>query len=655
MKNLLFVGSGVTTPAQWVYRDDLSKSQTAWTDGSAIYTLAWGNSKYVAIGTNYIDGSLKCATSSDGVTWAPNTGLSTLGFLPFSNFRNLVWTGSLFVAVGRADSSAPDQPAICATSPDGISWTRRTNIESSSYVGGNYRIVDALVWTGSKLIMGMGNYIFDSTNGGSSWSQRADLTSVAGWSGLDINSIIWDGTKLVAISAFDVVASTDGNVGAAWTFKAGFQPVWDGTFNAGLSICYSGSRYVITGSQGAVLTSTNLTSWSYTNVSSNKQIQDINWNGSRFLLGGYEGLIATSPDGLSWTIQTSLPNTAWGSNSVSAITWNGSQYLIGGDRGCIANSTTGSSWTYQDALAASLTAWGSDTGFGLAINGSSLVLAVGASSSIATTTDGITWTNQLGLLNTTWGNYNDVYGTIWNGTKFVVCGANGVATSTDGVTWTHQTSLLSTTWGGTVAYCIARDSAGNCFIGGDYGRIATSSDGVTWTYRGQLSTTAWGSNTVSTACTSSANKFLVGGVGGRVATSTDAITWTYQAGLASTAFGATDVYSSAWGASKFVVGGVGGKIATSPDGITWTNQTGLSSTGWGTADVMVITWNGSKFLAGGYNGKIAWSNDGITWTYDPTLSSTYWGNGDNSGVGAAVWTGSKFIVIGASAKAATYS
>ena len=59
------------------------------------------------------------------------------------------------------------------------------------------------------------------------------------------------------------------------------------------------------------------------------------------------------------------------------------------------------------------------------------------------------WTYQDGLsgLNGNWGN-NDAYAIAWNSSIFCVAGDKGrVATSPDGVTWTVQSGLQNTTWG----------------------------------------------------------------------------------------------------------------------------------------------------------------------------------------------------------------
>ena len=92
---------------------------------------------------------------------------------------------------------------------------------------------------------------------------------------------------------------------------------------------------------------------------------------------------------------------------------------------------------------------------------------------IATSTDGITWTGRGTSTFSTVGN-----AVAWNGSLWVAVGSgtNTIATSTDGITWTGQTSPFTTTgvgvaWNGSL--WVATGSGTNT--------IATSSDGITWT------------------------------------------------------------------------------------------------------------------------------------------------------------------------------
>ena len=101
-------------------------------------------------------------------------------------------------------------------------------------------------------------------------------------------------------------------------------------------------------------------------------------------------------------------------------------------------------------------------------------VAVGASGTILTSPDGITWTTR------TSGTTSGLNAVVWSGTQFVAVGASGVIrTSPDGITWTTRAS-------GTTASINDIAWSGSLFMGvcsavSSIARIVTSPDGITWT------------------------------------------------------------------------------------------------------------------------------------------------------------------------------
>ena len=73
--------------------------------------------------------------------------------------------------------------------------------------------------------------------------------------------------------------------------------------------------------------------------------------------------------------------------------------------------------------------------------GSGLWVAAGASGLLATSPDGITWTQQTSSFATT-----TIRAVAYDGSQWVAAGTSGkLATSPDGITWTQQTSSFGTT------------------------------------------------------------------------------------------------------------------------------------------------------------------------------------------------------------------
>ena len=107
---------------------------------------------------------------------------------------------------------------------------------------------------------------------------------------------------------------------------------------------------------------------------------------------------------------------------------------------------------------------------------------------------------------------NDI---IWNGTCYVLAGANGIFSSTDGDHW-RQTYYTSGTGMMKAAYW-----DGNRFIAiGTDGIILTSADGFNW--QKQFATDPkWHFNDIAW----NGSTYIVVGVWGKIVISTDATTW----------------------------------------------------------------------------------------------------------------------------------
>ena len=126
---------------------------------------------------------------------------------------------------------------------------------------------------------------------------------------------------------------------------------------------------------------------------------------------------------------------------------------------------------------------------------------------------GINWVYR-GSLGT-----DDLNAIVWTGSQFCAVGGDGkVATSPDGITWTNRTGLSSTAWGiGDAVESIVWTGTQFCVVGNS-GKVATSPDGITWTYQSGLSSTAWGTSSVQ-VITWTGTQFCVVGNSGKVATS----------------------------------------------------------------------------------------------------------------------------------------
>jgi hypothetical protein len=266
-------------------------------------------------------------------------------------------------------------------------------------------------------------------------------------------------------------------------------------------------------------------------------------------------------------------------------------------------------------------------GSGVAWNGTDRWVAVGGPliNSIATSTDGISWTSSGRGGLSTGGN-----GVAWNGSIWVAVGSatNTITTSPDGISWTPRGNLVIDTFASGVAW----SSSLSLWVAVGFGSntIATSTDGINWTGRGNTIFTlnSYGDGGRSVAWSSSLSLWVAVGVGttNTIATSTDGINWTGR-GTSIFTNGGSGV---AWnGTDRWVAVGSGtNTIATSTDGINWTGLgASIFTNGYG------VVWSIplSKWIAvGAGTNTIAISSDGINWTPSNNGNSLI-----TSGVGVA--------------------
>jgi hypothetical protein len=104
--------------------------------------------------------------SSDGFTWFRGTSISGL---IFAHTGQMAWNGSYWLCGGYASTAPRDK--VLAKSVDGINWT----VQSSPHSGCTQ--VAAIIWDGTKWVIGTNSGIYTSTDG-DTWTQRYSLNTV---------------------------------------------------------------------------------------------------------------------------------------------------------------------------------------------------------------------------------------------------------------------------------------------------------------------------------------------------------------------------------------------------------------------------------------------------------------------------------------------
>ena len=285
--------------------------------------------------------------------------------------------------------------------------------------------------------------------------------------------------------------------------------------------------------------------------------------------------------GATWTAY----NNAFTRQGVNAICYGNGRFVAGTSEGTLASSTDGITWTQSASKPFGTDTSGNSAVYAVAYGNGRFVAAGKPQGNVAySEDDGETW---VAVADSVFG--AGIYSLAWGGGRFVAGGYGGkMATSTDGKTWT---AVKDSTFGSGAESGIYGIAYGNGrFVTVGRSKMATSTDGETWTaIQGvgniQMVNIAWGGG-----------RFVALGVlgsGGRTAHSTDGITWTFAD--SDTAF-----FGIAYGGGKFVAGG-GGKMVYSTDGEKWTAVSNSTFVGTGGA-ISKIAYGGGKFIATGKAG-----------------------------------------------------
>jgi hypothetical protein len=406
---------------------------------------------------------------------------------------------------------------------------------------------------------------------------------------------------------------------------------------------YGNNAYVVVGSDGYILRSTDGHAWT---IVKNSSYINTNYNSVIFAQGLFvavaaNGEIITSADGINWSLQTS--GTA---NQLVKIAYlNGKFFAIGG-AGTVLTSANGTNWTAQSLGAGNYFV---SITYG---NGKYLMSSYtsGGGYLYSSTTGTSSWTSS--QISTVDGGTINFVG--WLNNKFYAFLVDAsVWTSTDGASWTQFTKppiiYPSQVFGGLYTngtyYFYGSDTNGT------YGAIFTSTDGTNFTENLPKTFTD-----VVNSLSYGNGLFIETGNNGW-GTSTDANHWRFPAG---------NYQSVAYNGTNYVAVGYDsdGYITTSPDWVNWTNTTPATGR---FQELNSVVASKGKFVAVGYNGNgqpyapIVTSTDGYNWTVTNTTVVGASGLPDNllsiaaDGNGTLVAVGDQGHVIRSTDNGVTWS
>jgi len=256
---------------------------------------SWGNSVFLSLA----GGTAICATSPDGITWTEHS-------LPISTS----WKGNCYgEAAGLFVIADVFTNSFVYTSPDGITWTARSL--------GVPRRIRSINWNGSVFLATTNAEDFVTSPDGITWTPRAHPRTGS------FEHAAWNGSIWVATcEALGVVVWSPNNT--AWTEQAMPGTGFDLIAANGATFC------AFRQSDRHVAISTNGTSWTEYATGVATDFNSITSGGGVFLASGLDNAFWTSVDGITWTERALSPTKPW-----EGACYDGSGFSI-------VDSTTGS-------------------------------------------------------------------------------------------------------------------------------------------------------------------------------------------------------------------------------------------------------------------------------------------------------------------------
>jgi hypothetical protein len=290
---------------------------TYWTP-EIVYSAAWNGSIYLITGSTGI-----AATSPDGVTWTYRLGLRSTTWGTLSTAFAMALNGSTFLVAGGVGR--------VATTTDGITWTYQAGLASTGWSTTN---VNSAIWTGSLyVVIGVNKYA--TSPDGITWTYSATkFVRAAADSGAP-NAMIWTGTLLiVGTSDGHVYTSTDATTGTPnLTSVAGDL----GTLVKFNQFAWNGTTLVAATDDGIYSSTGAFSTWTKV-LTTSSRVNSVIYNptANQFIAVSLGGKSYLSTDGNSW-VETELGTTVWSGNAYR-IASSGEQYVVAGSYATIATS-----------------------------------------------------------------------------------------------------------------------------------------------------------------------------------------------------------------------------------------------------------------------------------------------------------------------------
>lgn len=261
-------------------------------------------------------------SSTNGTTWTQRS-LPTIG-----QWYDVVWGGSLFVAVAYVPSTIESNPPSVMTSSDGVTWTTQSSpslpLQAVTYASTPMYV--AVGWTGAVL----------TSPNGVTWTQQTAAENNS-WEG-----VAWNGTVFAAVATNGTNEVMTSPTGVTWTARSAAENndwrdvVWASGLSLFVAVSSNGTNRVMTSPDGIT--------WTSRSASTNRFWRSVTWSEDLTLLVAVAtSNVMTSANGTLWTDQTAQ------TGSWSSVTWSSdlSLFIAVGFNGEIMTSANGTAWTLR--------------------------------------------------------------------------------------------------------------------------------------------------------------------------------------------------------------------------------------------------------------------------------------------------------------------
>lgn len=304
-----------STSFNWYSSTNQVYAATTWSQQTSNTSLSlfrgiYANSTFVFVGED----TTVTRSTDNGSTWQSQRVSSTSS----DDYQGILYDGSNFLAYGLAGQ-------LATSSNNGQAWTTSNVGASVSLSGG--------IYAQSKYVLaGSSRSIFYSTNG-TSWTNTT-VTNAA--TDENLTAIAYGASTFVASSnKGNIYTSTDGTT---WTSAA--QSLTTNPINELMYV--NGAFFAL--QNGTIHRSTDGVNWTSIAISdaSSQTLYGITYGSGKYVVTGTGGLIVTSTDLSSWINESPGLSNA-NDNGIYIATFGNNKFAVGGGEGYIGTQSTTSS------------------------------------------------------------------------------------------------------------------------------------------------------------------------------------------------------------------------------------------------------------------------------------------------------------------------